>query len=75
MSGVGLPPELVDRTFPFHVAFDGAGQVLQVGSVLQRLCPALVGSRIDDVLEIIRPEAMAFEVARIQQHPRTVFVV
>jgi serine phosphatase RsbU (regulator of sigma subunit) len=75
VSGVGLPPELVDRTFPFHVAFDGAGQVLQVGSVLQRLCPALVGSRIDDVLEIIRPEAMAFEVARIQQHPRTVFVV
>ncbi len=75
MTGVGLPPELVDRTFPFHVAFDVKGQVLQVGSVLQRLCPDLAGSSISDTFEIIRPEAMPFDIERIKLHPRTVFVV
>lgn len=75
MSGVGLPPELVDRTFPFHVAFDATGRVWQVGSVLQRLCPSLADSSVGDALEILRPEPMEFDVERIKQHPRTVFVV
>jgi serine phosphatase RsbU (regulator of sigma subunit) len=75
MSGIGLSPELVDRAFPFHVAFRSDGRVLQVGSVLQRLCPALAGSVIGDTLQIVRPQPMPFDFELIKHHPRTVFVM
>jgi serine phosphatase RsbU (regulator of sigma subunit) len=75
MSGIGLTPELVDRAFPFHVAFRSDGRVLQVGSVLQRLCPALAGSVIGDTLQIVRPQPMPFDFELIKHHPRTVFVM
>lgn len=75
MTGIGLSPELVDRTFPFHVVFDRDGRVLQVGPVLARLCPKLAGGAIADTLQIVRPEPMPFELDRILLHPRTVFVI
>lgn len=76
MSEIAMSPQLVDRAFPFHVGFTADGTVLQVGSVLQRLCPELTtGSSIGDVMRIIRPQAMPFDFAAIQQNPRTVFVL
>ena len=75
MSGIGLSPQLVDRAFPFHVAFRADGRVLQVGSVLQRLCPALSGGVIGDTFKIVRPQPMPFEFELIRHHPRTVFVL
>jgi len=75
MSGIGLPPDLVDRAFPFHVAFRADGHVLQVGSVLRRLCPNLEGGAIANVLQIVRPEPMPFDFELIRHHPRTVFVL
>ena len=75
MSGIGLSPELVDRAFPFHVAFRADGHVLQAGSVLQRLCPELVGTDISSTFQIVRPEPMPFEFEPIRRHPRTVFVL
>jgi serine phosphatase RsbU (regulator of sigma subunit) len=75
MSGIGLSREQVDRAFPYHVAFGPDGRVLQVGAVLQRLCPALVGGAIADTFEIVRPQPMPFDFHQIQHHPRTVFVL
>src|SRR5262245_34168333 len=75
MSGIGLSPELVDRAFPFHVAFRADGRVLQVGSVLRRLCAGLAGGAIGDSLQIVRPEPMPFDFELIRHHPRTVFVL
>jgi len=75
MSGIGLTPELVDRAFPFHIAFRPDGKVLQVGSVLQRLCPALANGTIADTFQIVRPEPMPFDYELIRHHPRTVFVM
>lgn len=75
MSGIGLTPELADRAFPFHVAFRADGTVLQVGSVLQRLCPGLPASPIGETFDIVRPQAMPFDFELIRPHPRTVFVL
>ena len=75
MSGTGLSPELVDRAFPFHVAFRADGRVVQVGSVLRRLCPSLPDVSVGDALQIVRPEPMPFDFELIRHHPRTVFVV
>ncbi len=75
MTGVGLSPELVARAFPFHIAFAPDGRVLQVGPVMQRLCPELAGSSIADMFEIVRPEPMPFDFELIRNHRRTVFVL
>jgi serine phosphatase RsbU (regulator of sigma subunit) len=75
MSGIGLSPQLVDRAFPFHIAFRADGRVLQVGSVLQRLCPMLSGGVIGDTFKVVRPQPMPFEFDLIRHHPRTVFVL
>jgi serine phosphatase RsbU (regulator of sigma subunit) len=75
MSGIGLSPELVSRAFPFHVAFRPDGHVLQVGPVLQRICPALSGGAIADTFQIVRPQPIPFDFDLIRHHPRTVFVL
>jgi hypothetical protein len=62
MSGIGLSPQLVDRAFPFHIAFRPDGRVLQAGSVLRRLCPKLEGGAIADTFQIVRPQPMPFRV-------------
>ncbi len=72
---IALSPQLVDRAFPFHVAFRPDGHVVQVGSVLQRLCPRLAGGSIGDTLQIVRPQPMPFDFELIRHHPRTVFVL
>jgi serine phosphatase RsbU (regulator of sigma subunit) len=75
MSGIGLTPELLDRAFPFHVAFRADGRVLQTGSVLQRLCPTLSERVIGETFKIVRPQPMPFDFELIRNHPRTVFVL
>ena len=75
MRGIGLSSQLLDQTFPFHIAFRADGVVVQAGSVVQRLCPGLTGGRIGDVFQIDRPQPMEFDFDLIQLHPRTVFVL
>jgi serine phosphatase RsbU (regulator of sigma subunit) len=75
MTGIALSPELMGGTFPFHIAFRPDGRVVQVGAVLQRLCPSLDGGLISDVFAIVRPQVMPFEIEAIRLHPRTVFVL
>src|SRR6266403_2001273 len=41
-ASLGLTPALLAKAFPFHLALDRQGRVLQTGAVLRRLCPGLV---------------------------------
>ena len=57
---VGLAPALLAKAFPFHLAFDCEGAVLQAGPVLRRLCPALVeGARLADSIVLHEPKIAA----------------
>src|SRR6267142_2307806 len=54
---VGLAPALLAKAFPFHLAFDCEGAVLQAGPVLRRLCPTLVeGARLSDSIVLHEPK-------------------
>lgn len=72
---VGLSPDLLGQTFPFHIAFHADGTVVQTGSVIARVCSELVvGRRIQDAFRIDRPQLeLSFDA--IRAHPRTVFVL
>ena len=72
---VGLSPELLNQTFPFHVAFRSDGTVVQAGPVVGRVCTELVvGRSIRDAFRIDRPQLdLTFDA--IRAHPRTVFVL
>lgn len=55
-TGIGIPGELIDRVFPFHVAIDGQLRVIQVGASMARIAPALVvGASLADNLTLQRP--------------------
>jgi hypothetical protein len=70
---VGLSPQLLRQTFPFHIAFRADGSVVQAGPVIERLCPELAGILTRPIGDE-RP-ALTLDFATIQQHPRTVFVL
>ncbi len=72
---VGLTPELLSSTFPFHIAFRADGTVVQTGPVVARVCGELVvGGSIRDVFKLDRPQLeLTFDA--IRAHPRTVFVL
>src|SRR5262249_24567109 len=54
---VGLPPALLAKAFPFHLAFDSESAVVQTGPVLRRVCPALVeGARLADNIILHEPK-------------------
>ena len=69
-----LSPELFTGAFPFHFACNSQLVVVQVGDVLQRLIPELVGSQLSDYIEIERPN-VPMEFALIGKHSRSVFVL
>src|SRR5574341_119814 len=73
--GLPLPPELFASTFPFHLAFGRELEVVQVGEVLQRICPGLSpGSRLTDHFRITLPNTpAAFD--SIREHARSVFLL
>jgi serine phosphatase RsbU (regulator of sigma subunit) len=73
---IGLSPQLLGQAFPFHIAFGSDGRVVQLGKVVERLCPTLVaGGPIADVFRIERPLDVGFAFEAIRHHPRTVFVL
>ena len=61
--GIGLGPEALAALAPFHLVWDGGFRVLQVGDVLGRLVPELLGGcRLTDCFVIRRPRgAESFE--------------
>ena len=70
-----LPPHLFTKIFPFHLAFDRNTLIVQVGDVLQRLCPGLsLGSRIGQHFRLLRPNIQV-EFDRFQEHSRCLFLL
>ncbi|MFO0292471.1 MAG: ATP-binding protein [Rhodospirillales bacterium] len=53
---IGLDPAQFAAAFPFHVAIDGAGRIVQCGASLLRFCPdARPGAVLDAIFAAIRP--------------------
>ncbi|MEZ5285009.1 MAG: ATP-binding protein [Vicinamibacterales bacterium] len=73
---IGLSPEQFANAFPFHLAFDAEGRLLQAGRVIARLCPSLTpGACMADLLTIARPREMAFDPARLREKRASLFIL
>ncbi|QIZ72751.1 EAL domain-containing protein [Oxynema aestuarii] len=52
-----LSPELFAKVFPFHLAFNGEGKIVQMGEALARVHPRLsIGAPIQPHFRIARPQ-------------------
>ncbi len=70
-----LSPQLFGQVFPFHFACDRDLSLVQVGNVLQRICPEIqLGDSIEQHFRIQRPNIRA-NFKAICEHPRSLFVL
>ena len=72
---LNLTPKLFAEAFPFHIVFNRNLEILQVGEVLQRVCPKLlVGDRLNDRFRVMRPSIpVDFEI--FQKRSSSVFLL
>lgn len=72
---LNLTPELFAEAFPFHIAFNRNLEILQVGEVLQRVCPnLLVSDQLNHHFRVVRPSIpVDFEI--FQKRSRSVFLL
>ncbi len=70
-----LTPQLFADAFPFHIVFNRHLEILQVGEVLQRVCPnLLVGDQLNHHFRVIRPSVpIDFDI--FQKRSRSVFLL
>lgn len=74
-AAISLSPSLLADVFPFHLALNQAGTIVQVGRVLQRICPALeVGGNFEQYFQIQRP-AIPLNFQAIQAHTAALFIL
>jgi PAS domain S-box-containing protein len=74
-SSLSLPPELLAQVFPFHLAVDRGGCLLQYGRVLQRLCPELATGRpVGEFFRVLRPQ-VPLEYEAVAEHLQSLFVL
>jgi two-component system, NtrC family, sensor kinase len=72
---LGLSPDLFNRAFPFHFAFNRDHQVVQAGEVLQRLAGGtLLGSPIGRHFTIDRPKLTA-DFDTLAQQSKSLFIL
>ncbi|MDX2034214.1 MAG: response regulator [Blastocatellia bacterium] len=65
----GLPPRQFAAAFPFHLVINREMRIVQMGAVLQRLCPHAPGSDFEAVFEIVRPRIpMRFDAISAETH-------
>ena len=70
-----LPPQLLAKAFPFHIAFNQNREVIQAGEVLQRIShESLIGSRIEQHFSILRPN-ISFDFELIVKRSRSLFLL
>ncbi len=74
-TGIGLPPDQLYSSFPFHLVFDPSLKILQTGRVLARVLPQLdPGALLPEHFRILRPIVpLTFEAIRGREN--TLFVV
>src|SRR3989440_9071073 len=74
-SCLGLTAASLFQAFPFHLAFDRQGRVLQAGPVLRRLCPGLVeGSLVETSIRIHNPK-IRLDYKAIRAHSSGTFIL
>lgn len=75
-EGFGIPASLISDVFPFHFAYGHDLEILQVGKSLLKLCPRMVpGAKIPELVRIITPVNIAFDIEQIAHQLFTVFFV
>ncbi len=72
---ISLPPNLLADIFPFHLAVNQEWKLVQVGKVLQRICPEIeIGSQFAQYFQIQQPTTtLNFEA--IQTHLQSLFIL
>ena len=74
-AGIGLGPEEFVQAFPFHLVLDARLQIVQVGAVLQRLCPTLrAGEPLTEHVQIKRPRGLD-SFAQVFQQRQMLFIL
>lgn len=74
-SAIGLSPDLLTDIFPFHLVIDRAGKLIQIGKVLQRLCPNLNQERQFEQHFAIQRPTTAFDFDEIRTHLQSLFIL
>ena len=76
LSRLGLSPRQFAAAFPFHLVVDERLCVLQVGSVLRRLCPQLTkGEPLGAQFIVQRPVLQRLDFETIHAHGKSLFVL
>jgi len=71
-----LSPAQFSAAFPFHFVLDEWMRVVQVGSVLARVCPELtLGSTLDASFSVERPSLPGMEFDTVCRHPASLFIL
>ena len=72
----GLPLQQFSAVFPFHLVLNQEIEIVQVGQVLQRLCPNLsIGDRFEQHFKVNRPSLSAIDFQSIQAQTRSLFLL
>jgi signal transduction histidine kinase/DNA-binding response OmpR family regulator len=72
---LSLPPELMAKVFPFHLVINREAQIIQMGEVLQRICPQIgVGDLLEQQFQLERPKVKA-DFATLLKHSRSLILV
>ncbi len=71
-----LSPAQFSAAFPFHFVLDEWMRVVQVGSVLARVCTELtLGSTLDASFAVERPSLPSMEFDTVCEHPEALFIL
>ncbi|MEB0012810.1 ATP-binding protein [Glaciimonas sp. Gout2] len=72
----GIPPALMQEVFPFHLAFDCKGQIVQHGEKMSRLVPSLAcGASVQDLFQVVTPTGLLMNFDSIASQLFSVFFV
>ena len=72
----GLPLQQFSAVFPFHLVLNQETAIVQVGQVLQRLCPdLLIGDRFEQHFQVNRPSLTAIDFQSIRAQTRSLFLL
>lgn len=72
---ITLSASLLADIFPFHLAINRKGELMQIGKTLQRLYPELkTGNQFEQYFQVQRP-ATAFNFDTIQTHFQSLFIL
>ena len=72
----GIPPALMQRVFPFHLAFDSAGRIVQHGEKMSLLAPSLAcGVIAQDLFKVVTPTGLRMNFDSVASQLFSVFFV